>query len=464
MAQAITMPKLGQTAEESTIVKWHKTVGDKIDKGDILFEIETDKAVLEVESFFEGTLLKTFVGEGETVPVMSVVGYIGAPGETIPDAPPAAPAAPAAATAATPAATAKPESTAPAAAAPATTPQPTVSAATPAVSRPASAPATAPTPAPTVERKAISPRARALARRSAIDYGSIAGTGPGGRIVEADVRRYLSEQGYDQRPITPAALVLAIAEGIDVLSVRGSGDGGRILVTDIRRALAERPQPMNRMRSVIADRLTQSFTTTPHFYVTVDVDMTELLQLRRHLKETGKDYTVTVFIIEAVILALQAFPVVNSRYEDHTVIWNSHIHLGMATALKEGLVVPVIRDAETLNLSELQQQIVTLSTKARDGKLLPDEMSGSTFTVSNMGMLNVENFTAIINPGEGAILAVASTQPKAVVRDGKIVVRSMMKMTVSSDHRIIDGSVGARFINAVKDKLEDMELWKTLTS
>ncbi len=454
MAQTITMPKLGQTAEESTIVKWHKEIGDTIRKGDVLFEIETDKAVLEVESFFEGTLVKKFVAEGETVPVMSVVGYIGKPDETVPDAPPA-PEKPAAASAPEPAAPAKesPQTAAPEKPAP----LPAASPATPAAP-------VAPPPAPAAaQRIAISPRARALARRSAVDYRRIPGTGPGGRIVEADVRRYLDAQNYDPRLITPAALVLAVKEELDILTVRGTGDAGRILVADVRRALAERPQPMNRMRSIIADRLTQSFTTTPHFYVTASVDMTDLLQFRRQLKEAGQEYTITAFILEAVVLALQEIPAVNSRYQDHALLWNSRVHLGMATALEEGLVVPVIREAETLSLAELQEQIGTLAGKARNGKLLPDEMSGSTFTVSNMGMMNVENFGAIINPGEGAILAVASTQPAAVVHEGAIAIRSMMKMTLSSDHRIIDGSLSARFINAVKAKLEDMELWKTLT-
>ncbi len=467
MAQPITMPKLGQTAEESTIVKWHKAVGDKIRKGDIIFEIETDKAVLEVESFFDGTLLKIYTGAGETVPVMTVVAMLGEPGEKAPDTPPSAATAPAKPTPPPAAAVGAPP------APPATLP-PTPGRAAPAAPAPAlpsSAAIARKAPAavldlqpPPAARLAISPRARALAKRAAIDFQPIRGTGPNARIVEADVRAYMAANGYDRLRITPAALILAVNEGINLLTVRGGGDEGRIVVDDIRRVMAERPRRMSKMRSIIADRLTQSFTTTPHFFVTVSVDMTDLLEYRKQLKAQNRDTTVTVFVLEAVILALAEFPIVNSRCEGHTIRWNSRVHLGMATALDEGLVVPVIHDADGLSLAELQAKIGDLASKARDGKLLPDEMSGSTFTVSNMGMLNIEEFTAIINPGEGAILAVASTQPTPVVRDGRVVIRSMMKITLSSDHRIIDGSVAARFINAIKTRLEDIELWKTLTS
>ena len=203
--------------------------------------------------------------------------------------------------------------------------------------------------------------------------------------------------------------------------------------------------------------------TQPHFYVTVSVDMTELVALRTRLKEAGAAYTVTDFISQAVILALKEFTDVNSTTDGKTIRWNSHVHLGVAVSLEQGLVVPVIRNADELTLAELNARAKDLAVKARDGKLTPDEMTGSTFTISNMGMLNVENFTAIINTGEAAILAVSSTLPQPVVRDGKVVVRQMMKMTLSSDHRIVDGALAARFINAIKSKLEDIELWILLT-
>jgi pyruvate dehydrogenase E2 component (dihydrolipoamide acetyltransferase) len=250
---------------------------------------------------------------------------------------------------------------------------------------------------------------------------------------------------------------------VDILTVHPSGDGGRIVTSDIERAMEERPKAMSKMRQIIAERLTRSATTIPHFYVTVAVDMTDLLALRKQLKAAGKTYTVTDFILEAVILTLGEKPAFNSSTDGKSTRWNSSVNLGMAVSLEQGLVVPVIREAARLTLAELHEASQALAVKAREGKLRPDEMSGSTFTISNMGMLNVENFTAIINPGESAILAVSSTLPTPVVRDGKIVARDIMKITLSSDHRIIDGAQAAGFANAIKSKLEDMELWKSLT-
>lgn len=295
-----------------------------------------------------------------------------------------------------------------------------------------------------------------------IDPKSVPGSGPNGRIVEKDVVSYLEAKGYDKLRITPAAKELAAKESIDLLSVAPS-DGGRVTVADVERAIAEKPRTMSKMRQVIAQRLTQSVVTAPHFFVTVSVDMTELIKLRVLLKEQGAPFTVTDFISQAVVLTLREFPDVNSTTDGKTIRWHSRVHLGLAVSLEQGLVVPVIRNAGELTLAELNQQAKELADKARAGKLTPDQMTGSTFTISNMGMLDVENFTAIINPGESAILAVSSTMKQPVVRDDKVVVRSMMKMTLSSDHRIVDGAMAARFANAIKKKLEDIELWRRLT-
>ena len=448
MAQPILMPKMGQSTEDCTIVKWRKREGDAVAKGDILFEVETEKAVLEIESFYDGTLIKVTIPEGQAVPIGTTVAFVGKPGEPIPAViapPPAAPAAPAAA-----AAPAKPAAT-PTPAAPGV-PTP-VQAATPVIAAAPAAPV----------RLRISPRARALADHAAILPNRIRGTGPGGRIVEKDVIAYLDEQHYADRRFSPSAKALAIKEKIDILSVRGTGDSGRVMVHDVERALKERPRPMSKIRQVIAQRLTQSVLTAPHFFVTVEVDMTGLLALRMELKRHGAAFSVTDFVLESVVLSLQEFPVVNSSTDGRTTTWHSAVHIGMATSVAEGLVVPVIRDADRLRLAELHDAAAALAVKARDGKLTPDEMSGSTFTVSNMGMLNVENFTAIINPGESAILAVSSTIEKPVVRKGNIEIRSVMKITLSSDHRIIDGALAAKFANSIKEKLEDVELWRSLT-
>ncbi len=453
MATPIIMPKFGQMTEESAIVEWRKKEGDKIAKGDILFTVETDKSVMEVEAFTDGTLLKILVQPGVNVPVQSTVGFLGNPGEAIPavEAPKPAPAA-----------APKKEEPKPVAA-PAPTP---VGRAVP-TAPPVVAPApmrTAETAVPTApSRFKISPRARALAEACVIDPSKITGSGPGGRIVEKDVRAYLDAKGYSNLRVTPAAKTLAAKEQIDLFTV-APGPEGRISADDIKRVVAEKPKPMSKMRQVIAQRLTQSVVTQPHFYVTVSADMTELVALRARLKESGAPYTVTDFIAEAVILALKEFPEINSSTDGKTTRWSSRVNLGVAVSLEQGLVVPVIRNADELTLAELNARAKELAVKARDGKLAPDEMTGSTFTISNMGMLGVEQFTAIINPPEAAILAVASIQPQAVVRDGLVVARQIMKMTLSSDHRLVDGALAAKFINAIKSKLEDIELWKRLTS
>ncbi|HEX5399732.1 MAG TPA: dihydrolipoamide acetyltransferase family protein, partial [Verrucomicrobiae bacterium] len=421
-----------------------KTEGDKVAKGDILFTVETDKSVMEVESFEEGTLIKITVPPGVTVPVQSAVGFLGKPGEPVPQAVPV------------------PTKPAPVAPKPAAAPAVEVGRAV------SSAPVAAPIPqtpdarpdAPSLFR--ISPRAAALAKHSVIDATRIKGSGPEGRVVERDVQNYLQRNHYNKLRISPAAKELAAKEKLDVLAIQPSD--GRITVQDVQRVLSERPKPMSKMRQVIAQRLSRSFRDTPHFYVTVAVDMTDLIAYRGQLKAAGAPYTVTDFIAEAVVLTLQEFPDMNSSTDGKSTRWNSHVNLGIAVTVEQGLVVPVVHAAGQLSLLELCLQSKTLIEKARAGKATPDELSGGTFTISNMGMMNVESFGAIINPGESAILAVASSEPTPVVRDGKIVVRQMMKLTLSCDHRIVDGALGAKFVNAIRQKLEDIELWKRLTS
>ena len=458
MIQAIVMPKFGQTVEESSIQRWLKQEGDSVSNGEILFEIETDKAVLEVPSFSEGTLLKILVPEGSTVPVLTTVAYVGDPGEKIPEPelPPAA-----AASQGREASVAE----ASAVAVPRSQPQAARRSARPSVERtpPAAVePAAVPPPEPGPARFKISPRAAKLARQSAIDPTPIRGTGPGGRVVEKDVTAHLEASGYSRIRIAPAAKRLAIQENVDILLLEGAGDSGRIRVSDVERAVAEKPKPMSRMRRTIARRMTESFTTTPHFYVTVAVDMTELASLASELKTQGAAYKINDFLLKAVALTLLDFPAVNSTTDGEQVRWHGRVHLALAVALEDGLVVPVIRDADRLSLADLHERAAELAVKARSGKLGSKDLGGSTFTISNMGMLDVENFTAIINPGESAILAVSSVVKQPVVRDDQVVVRSIMKMTVSADHRIVDGALAAQFANAIKDKLEDVSVWRSL--
>lgn len=450
MPHPLVMPKPGQMTESCSIIRWLKKEGDPVAKGDIVFEIETDKAAMEVESFFEGTLLKILVREGQTVPVQTVVGFVGRPGEAVPEVPrfqfPVRDAK-ADATRSSPAAS-------PAGKAPIPVTPPDSAAATQAA-EPGIRSHERETRSEKPGTVRISPRAARLARESVIDPSGIAGSGPGGRVVEKDVKAYLQAKGYGAIRVTATAKVLAVKERVDLLTVQGTGVGGRITAEDVRRSIDERPRPMSRMRQVIAERLTRSVTTAPHFFVTVAVDMTDLAARRSELKKEGREYSFNDYILKASAAALREFPDVNSSTDGRSVRWSSRIHLGMAVNVPGGLVVPVVRDAGELSLAEVHDHAAALAAKAREGKLAPDEMAGSTFTISNMGMMDVENFTAIINPGEGAILAISSIRPLPAVRDGRVVVRSIMKITLSADHRLIDGALAARFVNAVKSRLED---------
>ncbi len=442
MVTPIIMPKFGQMTEESTIVEWFKKEGDKVAKGDMLFAVETDKSVMEVESFEEGTLLKIVTKVGIGVPVQSIVGFLGAPGEAVPEVPALEVRSSA-------------KQAVPSQAAVSRLPE-----------RPSAAtPAAAPGPVLPIEQPAqifrISPRAAALARASVIDPKPINGTGPAGRIVEKDVMAYLASRGYDALRISPAAKALAVKEGLDLLAIPATD--GRIGVAEVERAVAEKPVAMPKMRQVIAERLTTSMATAPHWYASVSVDMGEVIAAREQMKAAGNKVSFNDFISYATVASLKDFPNFNSTTDGKVLRWKSRVHLGIAVSLDEGLVVPVIRNADELTLAELGARAADLAVKARAGKLGPDELSGSTFTISNLGMLDVENFAAIINLGEAGILAVGAVVKKPVVRGDEIVIRPMMKMTVSSDHRLIDGAMAARFINAVKKRLEDSETWKFLT-
>jgi dihydrolipoamide dehydrogenase len=383
MARPILMPKPGQMTEECTLILWRKQVGDPVHKGDVLFEIETDKSTMEVETFEEGVLLSQVVAEGGTAPVNAVCGWIGLAGEAVPQARSLAPIAPAA---------------------------PSEPAANPVAPAPAAAVAPAVTAASDAK---ISPRARRLAEQSGIDPASLAGTGPDGRVVERDVQA-------------------AIAKASD--------DG--------------QPKRLSQMRRTIAKRLTESWTTKPHFTVTVAVDASRLLSLRAELKAAGTSLTVTDFVLAATADTLAEFPDVNARTDGISVWPRERVHLGMAVSVPGGLVVPVIRDADKLTVAEIHDRAAALATAARNGTATPDDLAGSTFTVSNLGMFGVEEFSAIINPGEAAILAVSAAIPTPVAVDGRVEVRPLMKLTLSADHRIVDGALGAQFAKALQTRLE----------
>lgn len=436
MAHPILMPKPGQMTEECVLVAWLKREGDVVKKGDVLFEIETDKSNMDVEAFEEGVLLKRLVQEGETVPVNAVCAYVGEPGEAIPDAAPALPVAVAAPAAPVPAAM------------PAAAPLPGVSA--------PAAVAIAPSTDDGAVRLRISPRASRLAADSGIDPRSLRGTGPEGRITERDVRTAIQSAAampaataspvVAALPATSPAAVLAPAAPPAVQPVAVGVDGDEAA-----------PRQMSRMRRIIAERLTLSATTVPQFTVTVAVDMTRLLLLRSELKAAGNTLSVTDFIVHAVAQTLAEFPDVNSR-TDGTSVWpRRRVHVGLAVALQDGLVVPVICDADRRSLEDLHARAAELAEGARNGTLSPDLLTGSTFTISNLGMFGVDEFSAIINPGESAILAVSSVVPTPVAVGDGMGIRQIMKLTLTADHRLVDGELAARFLNALRRRLQDAD-------
>ena len=456
MAHPILMPKPGQMTEECVLVAWHKREGDKVSKGDVLFEIETDKSNMDVEAFEEGVLLKRVVEEGQTVPVNAVCGYVGEPGEAIPNAPATAPAVAATAVAATQA------GASPVAVAPASIATP-VAVAAPAMREPSPG-ATASSAAQGHLR--ISPRASRLAADSGVDPRTLVGTGPEGRITERDVRTALEAASAEATPTAaPEATLQAPAvtspasqrpaatptpaetkPGVTGAYDWGSEDAG--------------PRQMSRMRRVIAERLTLSATTVPQFTVTVAVDATRLLSLRAELKAAGTALTVTDFIVSATAQTLAEFPDVNSRTDGASVWPRRRVHMGVAVSVPDGLVVPVIRDADRRSLVELHARAAELAESARNGTLTPDDMTGSTFTISNLGMFGVDEFSAIINPGESAILAVSSIVPTPIAVGDGIGIRQIMKLTLTSDHRLVDGELAARFLNAVRRRLQDADAFR----
>jgi pyruvate dehydrogenase E2 component (dihydrolipoamide acetyltransferase) len=438
MAHPILMPKPGQMTEECVLTLWRKEVGDPVHRGDVLFEIETDKSSMEVETFDEGVLLAKLVQDGETAPVNAVCGWIGQAGEAIPEAP----AAPAPVAVAEPVAAAIPE------AVPVAQPQPEPD--LPA----AAAPVTQAAPSVPGGKIRISPRASRLAAQAGIDPLTVTGTGPDGRIVERDIAA-----AVDARSAVPAPLAApAAAPAVAAAPTPAPAPVVPMAVAPVEGE--EAPRPMSRMRRTIAARLTNSWQTTPHFTVTVAVDVTRVLALRAELKAEGHSLTVTDFVLAATAQTLAEFPDVNSRTDGEVVYPRRRVHLGVAVSVPSGLVVPVVRDADRITIVQLHDRVAALAAAAREGTIAIDDLTGSTFTVSNLGMFGVEEFSAIINPGEAAILAVSSAVATPMVIDGGIGIRQVMKLTLSADHRIVDGEMGARFLNALRRRLEDVRAFR----
>ena len=418
MAKIIGLPKLSPTMEEGTLVAWIKKEGDEVEVDDLLAEVETDKATMEFRSFDRGVLLKILVAEGETLEPDVPVAIIGKAGEDVGEliaqveaagsgAGIAAVSAPASASAAVSAAVSAPVSAA--------------------VLAPVSAPVSVPASAGLAGGRVLSsPLVRRLARERSIDLRAVQGTGPHGRVVKRDI------DGY---------------EGGAAVSFASSGE-----------RLPPRVVKASSMRRTIARRLTESKQTVPHYYLTIDVDIAPLADARKamnaELESVGKKVSLNDLIIKAAAVALRRVPEVNASWMGKEIHYHQVVDVSIAVAIEDGLMTPVLRDADRKGVAQIADEVRDLAERARDKKLQPEEMSNGTFSISNLGMFGIEEFTAVINPPEGAILAVGTIRNEPVVRDGAIAAGRRMRFTMSCDHRVIDGATGARFMAALKTIVE----------
>ncbi|WP_019124008.1 dihydrolipoamide acetyltransferase family protein [Brevibacillus massiliensis] len=444
MATEVFMPKLSMTMETGTILQWFKQEGDDVKEGDLLLEVMTDKINIEVESYASGKLLKIYYGADEVVPVNQVIGYIGAEGEQVPDSPPPVEGS----------AGAK-DGAAAETACDASTGQ--------ACEAAEAADDTA------GEKVRATPAARRIARENGISLHKVTGTGERGRIHQADVLRYLADNRQAEVKATPLAQKIAAAEGIALGDVAGTGVQGKVRKDDVlahqRAAAASVPAAgeqvkLDGMRKVIAQRMVQSAFTAPHVTLVSEVDMSAAIAMRQALlpvveNKTGLRLSYTEIIMKAVAYALREHPKVNASLQGDYIALHPQVNIGLAVAVPNGLVVPVVKQADQQGLADLTAACKQLASLARDNKLLPEHMSGGTFTISNLGMYSIDAFTPIINQPESAILGVGRIHEKPVGVGGEIVLRPMMTLSLSFDHRVIDGAPAAAFLQTVKEVLEN---------
>jgi pyruvate dehydrogenase E2 component (dihydrolipoamide acetyltransferase) len=406
MPTHVIMPALGVAQQTGTLLKWLKKEGQSVSKGEPLMEIETDKATVEIEAPASGILAQVIAQPGDEVPVGNRIALILAPGES-----------------ASTATLGRSEGgrTAAALAAPALLQEESRAEGRRALSSPAKT--TKPSAPPITGRILASPAAKRIARERGVQLATLKGSGPEGSILVRDIL-----QAKISEPARP---------------------------NDI--SAATEPVPLSTMRRIVGERMVQSKLSAPHFYLSMEIEMSAIGQLRREWRQRGDEVIPSIndFILLACARALKQFPSVNATYAGEGIILNQHINLGMAVALEEGLVVPVIRDADQLTLLELTARTRDLIDKAQKKKLFPLDYDGGTFTVSNLGMLGVDSFVAIINPPQCAILATGRVAPRVVAEEDMLAIRSMMTATLSADHRIIDGAVGARFLQRIKELLEE---------
>lgn len=407
MASKVIMPKLSPTMEEGQIARWLKKEGDKVSMGEPLAEIDTDKATMEMQALANGVLRKILIQEGESAPLGQLIAVIGEPNEDIAsvlsEAPAPAPAPPPAKK--------EPE--------PETKPEPELK------PKPAAAPNGQPSVSTDSGRIIVSPLAARMAADQGLDLRSIQGSGPNGRIIKRDIEAAISQP-----------------KAAPVVKPTGSG---------------YRDEPATEIRKTIAKRLVTSIGPVPHFFLTVDIEMDRAAEMRESIKALDPDLKISIndIIIKVAAVALLQHPQVNASFQDKFVRYYEHADIGVAVAIEDGLITPVIRAADQKSLSQIAGEVRELAERARSKKLKPDEYTGATFSISNLGMFGIDEFTAVINPPEGAILAVGAMTPKPVVRDNEIVVRQVMRVTMSCDHRVIDGATGAKFLQTFKKILEN---------
>lgn len=449
MPTNILMPALSPTMTEGTLAKWHKQEGDEVSAGDVLAEIETDKATMEVEAVDEGTLGKILVSDGtENVAVNEVIAILLEEGEdqsaleeAVKKAQQGGGEAPADEKSEEEAKSQessgkKPESD-----------KDTQKAS----ESPAEKKAAPEKSADKGGRIFASPLARRMAEQSGLDLAQLSGSGPNGRIVKADIEKAL-ESGVGKPEAAPAA---AAAAGPAPAAAAAAGPSAKEQADMF--GLSYHQEPLSGMRKTIARRLTESKQTVPHFYLTIDCELDALLKTRKELNEKAEDGKISVndFIIRAVALALQKVPAANASYDESGMLYFDHADISMAVATPAGLITPIIKNAQAKGLSTIAREAKELAQKARDNKLKPEDYQGGTFSVSNLGMYGVKHFDAVINPPQGCILAVGAGEQRPVVKEGALAIATVMSCTLSVDHRAVDGAVGAEFLAAFKKLIED---------
>ncbi len=420
-ATVITMPKMSDTMEEGVVASWLKEVGDDVASGDILAEVETDKATMELESYDDGTLLYRAVEPGNGVPVDDVIAIIGEKGadfETL----------------------LRSHKQGGASDAPASSGNSAPESATPASTAAAASPSVPVETSSSNGRVKASPLARKIAAEKGINIGEVQGSGDGGRIVKRDVENFQPSQA--SAPAVAETKSESAAPAVALPRVVGEENS-----TDIK---------LSQMRKAIAKRLSESKFTAPHFYVTMEIRMDNAMAARKSMNEVSPvKISFNDIVVKATAAALRQHPDINVTWADDKIIRHDHIHMGIAVAIPDGLIVPVIRFADNKSLSHISAETKELAGKAKDKKLQPEEFSGNTFTISNLGMFGVEEFTAIINPPDACILAVGGIKETVVVDNGQMKVGNVMKVTLSCDHRAVDGALGAAFLQTLKGLLED---------